>query len=422
MGRDDRANLVTLQRWAADPSLLRSDNVILLVTENLADVHKRVVSSAQVVPIALPMPDEAERLAFIRARHAEAPFPLELSPEALARLTAGLKRVQLDNLIRQARTSNSAITFALIASKRKEIIENECFGLVELIETDHDLSAVGGLEGAKEVLTLAARGIREGATRHVPMGIMLVGPMGTGKSFLAEAFAKESGLTCLALRNFREKWVGSTEGNLEKILTIVKAMGSVMIVIDEVDRALGGEDGDSGTSSRVFAKIKAFMADTQQRGKILWVVMTNRPDKLDLDLKRPGRFDRKIPLFFPKSDAERERIFRALIQKNGIEADLAELGPACRETEGYSGAEIEAILLLADQIAGLRGARRVEAADLQAAIADFVPNRNRRMIEYMELLAVFECSSRRLLPAQYREMSDEALQERLEALALELRI
>jgi SpoVK/Ycf46/Vps4 family AAA+-type ATPase len=249
---------------------------------------------------------------------------------------------------------------------------------------------------------------------------MLVGPMGTGKSFLAEAFAKESGLTCLALRNFRDKWVGSTEGNLEKILTIVKAMGSVMIVIDEVDRALGGDDGDSGTSSRVFAKIKAFMADTSQRGKILWLVMTNRPDKLDIDLKRPGRFDRKIPLFFPKTVEERERILRALIGKNKIQADLPDLGAVCLETEGYSGAELEAILLLADELAAMRGAPTVALQDVQEAIADFVPNRNRRMIEYMELLAVFECSSRRLLPEQYRQMSNEALQERLEALKAEL--
>lgn len=420
MGRDDKANLVTFQRWAKDPALLKSDNVIVLVAENLADINKRVSSSPQVVPIELPMPDEAERLALIRARIAETDFPLAIAPEQLARVTSGLRLIQLDNLARQAKKSATPVTFSLIAAKRKEIIENECLGLVELIESQHGLDAVGGMEGVKDVLTLAAASIREGRTKHVPMGVMLVGPMGTGKSFLAEAFAKESGLTCLALRNFRDKWVGSTEGNLEKILTIVKAMGSVMIVIDEVDRALGGEDGDSGTSSRVFAKIKAFMADTSQRGKILWLVMTNRPDKLDIDLKRPGRFDRKIPMFFPKTAEERERILRALIGKNKIQADLGDLSVACQETEGYSGAELEAILLLADEMAAMRGADTVTAADLQGAIADFVPNRNRRMIEYMELLAVFECSSRRLLPEQYRQMSNEALQERLEMLRAEL--
>lgn len=422
MGRDDRANLVTLQRWAKDPALLKSDNVIVLVTENLADINKRISSSPQVIPIDIPMPDTDARLALIEARLKETEFPLAIAPDQLARVTSGIKLIQLDNLTRQAKKSATPVTFELIGAKRKEIIEHECFGLVELIEGKHGLDAVGGMEGVKEVLMLAAQSIKEGRTKHVPMGIMLVGPMGTGKSFLAEAFAKESGLTCLALKNFREKWVGSTEGNLEKILTIVKAMGSVMMVIDEVDRALGGEDGDSGTSSRVFAKIKGFMADTSQRGKILWLVMTNRPDKLDIDLKRPGRFDRKIPLFFPKTLEERERILRALIGKNKIQADLPDLSVVCQETEGYSGAELEAIILLADQFAALRGADSVTMDDMQAAILDFVPNRNRRMIEFMELLAVFECSSRRLLPEAYRQMSNEALQERLESLREELRL
>ncbi|MNL57002.1 hypothetical protein D3C87_1805350 [compost metagenome] len=83
---------------------------------------------------------------------------------------------------------------------------------------------------------------------------------------------------------------------------------------------------------------------------------------------------------------------------------------------------MEAVVLLADQIAALRGAEAVTLDDVQEAIADFVPNRNRRMIEFMELLAVFECSSRRLLPEQYRQMSNEALQERLESLRRELRL
>lgn len=422
LSREDKSNLVTLQRWAKDPQLLKGDNVILLVAENLAEVNKRISMSAQIIPIMIPMPDEAERRALIGHRRHSSAFRSELSDPQLARITSGLRYIQLDNLFRHAKKSDHPVNYELVSAKRKEIIETECLGLVELIEGQHGLDAVGGMEGVKAMLQLAATAIKEGHTRHVPMGVMLVGPMGTGKSFLAEAFAKESGLTCLALKNFREKWVGSTEANLEKILHIIKAMGSVMVIIDEVDRALGGEDGDSGTSSRVFAKIKGFMADTSNRGKILWLVMTNRPDKLDIDLKRPGRFDAKIPLFFPKTTEERERIFRAIMRKNKIVAELPDLTEALAATDGYSGAEIEGILLLADQFAALRQAEAVMPEDLLAAIEDFIPNRNRAMIAYMELLAVFECSSRRLLPEAYKSLGNDELQERLEALKSELAI
>ena len=63
--------------------------------------------------------------------------------------------------------------------------------------------------------------------------------MGTGKTFVAEAFAKECGLTTIKLKNFRSKWVGATEGNLEKILDVIQAIGQVIVIIDEGDRAFG---------------------------------------------------------------------------------------------------------------------------------------------------------------------------------------
>jgi SpoVK/Ycf46/Vps4 family AAA+-type ATPase len=87
------------------------------------------------------------------------------------------------------------------------------------------------------------------------MGLLFTGPMGTGKTFVAEAFVRESGLTGIKLKNFRSKWVGSTESNLEKILDVVRAIGNIIVIIDEGDRSFGsgGEGGetDGGTGSRV---------------------------------------------------------------------------------------------------------------------------------------------------------------------------
>ena len=84
--------------------------------------------------------------------------------------------------------------------------------------------------------------------------------------------------------------MGETEGNLERILTVLRAMGPVVVVIDEADAALGNRqaDGDSGTSSRVFSMLAAQMGDTLYRGKLIWMLMTSRPDLLPIDLKRQG--------------------------------------------------------------------------------------------------------------------------------------
>ena len=97
----------------------------------------------------------------------------------------------------------------IISRRKREIIERECYGLIEFVESQHDFSVVGGIEGVKRDLMRVAKAIRDGNTERVPMGILFTGPMGAGKTFVAEAFAKESGLTTIKLKNFRSKWVGS---------------------------------------------------------------------------------------------------------------------------------------------------------------------------------------------------------------------
>ncbi|RYX90988.1 AAA family ATPase, partial [bacterium] len=256
-------------------------------------INQRIVRNPQIHSIEIPMPDFDERLEFINHILKNQKVEIEMSIEQLANITAGLRRIQIESLFRQASKTNQKISYQLIKDKKKGIIEGECFGLVELIEPKHNLDTVGGMFEVKNYLRRIITNIKDGNYNRVPMGIFFVGPMGTGKTFVAEAFAGECGLTCLKLKNFRDKWVGTTEANLEKILNMVKALGSVLIIMDEVDRALGGgnDEGDSGTSSRVYARIKEFMSDTTNRGKILWLIMSNRPDKLDIDLMNKAAFE-----------------------------------------------------------------------------------------------------------------------------------
>src|SRR4029077_3250034 len=183
-------------------------------------------------------------------------------------------------------------------------------------------------------------------------GMLFTGPMGTGKTFVAEAFAKECGLTTIKLKNFRSKWVGATEGNLERILSVIRAIGQIIVIIDEGDRAFGGGDGDGdgGTSSRGIGAIQELLSDTENRGRVLFIVMTNRPDKLDVDLKRAGRLDRKIPFLYAQTPEEVELVARALVRKNKIrtDVDLATIRDGfSTKLVGYSNADIEAVLLLA---------------------------------------------------------------------------
>ena len=417
MSEVDKQNLVSFQRWAGDPALLSSDNLLILVTEQMGEVHRKVTSSAGLAAIEIPLPDPAERRDFIRANDRRG-VTMEMAEEALGNVTAGLSLTQIRGLFRIARQSGDPISFKTVSRRKKAIIEQECHGLVEFVDPDHDFTHVGGMERIKRDLMQIADAIKKGRRNMVPMGIIFVGPMGTGKTFLAEAFAGESGLTCLKFKNFRDKWVGSTEGNLEKILQVVDALGYVLLIIDEADRSMGNNpEGDGGTGSRVIARLKEFMSDTSHRGRVIICMMTNRPDKLDTDLKRPGRFDVKIPFFFPEEASERQLILEAQVRHKGFELEAdCDLSKVADVTQGYSAAELEAVLLASAGFAAADDRDCMRQEDLELGASDTLPSRDTRMLQFMEMLAVFEASAKRMLPDHYREMPVEEVQQRLDEL------
>lgn len=418
----DRVNATTLHRWALDPQILQSDTIILLTAQHLSDVADGVRRSPQVRAVRTPLPDQGERLAFIE--HLLKAFPgtalADGTPAQLAEATAGLMRLHLLHLFREAKGDGKPVRLADIAGRKKAIIEGECGGLVEMVSPAYGLDAVAGMEEAKRALRQVVQNVREGARARVPMGIAFIGPMGTAKTFTATAFAGECGMACLKFRNIYERWVGASEGNLEKVLDVVEALGPVVLVMDEIDRSMTGgrSEGDSGTSSRIYARLKEFMSDTSHRGRIILLVMSNRPDRVDPDIFRAGRIDLKVPFFLPETPEEQEAILRKMAEKNGVALQVADLSPVTERTKGASGADLEAVVLLAAQIADEQGRQAVTEEDLLAAAQDYIPTRDEGTIAYMTLLAVYYCSSRRLLPERFRGMSNEEIGRRLRETAV----
>lgn len=471
LSQDERIAYTTLHRWSLDDQLSAGDNVIILISESLAEIHPAILSNPRVAAIDVPVPDEAIRLEAIR--HYAPSIPAEHS-KRLAEQTGGLRVIQLSSIVAengpkglseserlaliqnlltgQPNAADRATKLAMITGgmtaeeiahlvdptktipvdadpydemlevvrkRKRELIEKECANLIEFIEPKHGLAAVGGNEHIKTELMEIAKAIRSGDRTRAPMGLLAVGAMGAGKTFVIKAFLKEAGLSAVALKNFRSKWVGSTEANLERVLAAVKAMGPIAVIIDEGDRSFGkqSEDSDGGTSSRVIARLKEFMSDTENRGRVLFILMTNRPDKLDVDIKRPGRLDRKIPFFYADSAKERISIARAILGRYdiacSIEWDTAE--DLFERMTGYSNADIEAVALLALEFAK-RADGTVTREIFEAALEDFMPPQDTSMIEFMDMLAVFETSRRSMLPEKFRKMSPQEVTEKLNQL------
>jgi AAA+ superfamily predicted ATPase len=423
--------LVRVLGWATNPLLRRVNVAVVLLADTIAEVHPRLVQNPAVTAIDLPRPDAAERERFALATAAAAgmnPAQFDGAKRAAA-IAGGLTLESLRAVVTLAARDNTAPDGPEFAARKKDLIERSCHGLIEFIQPRLTLEAVAGHADAKQRLESDARAIRRGQLEAAPMGYLICGPVGTGKSFIAECYAGSVGIPCVVLKNFRSKYVGETEGNLEHALGVLRSLGPVVVVIDEADAALGNRqsDGDSGTSARVFSMIARQMGDTRYRGKIVWMLLTSRPDLLPIDLKRQGRAEVHIPLFYPHDQAEMEAMFAAMARKSHVKLAPGLPGPVDL-TLGLSGADIESIVL-ASRRKGLERAAEagqpepdtIAADDLKAALDDFMPSAQGLEKEMQEIAAVLECTEKRFLPDRWKEQVGQPggrarLQERLAAI------
>jgi AAA+ superfamily predicted ATPase len=408
MSAEDRNSLVIFKRWARNPDFLNADVTICLISENQIELNQGIVQNPGVASIAIPLPDENERLDFVRWQLRTHPLPQnsEVSDEILAKLAAGLKRVQLQSLIAHAVQNKQPLTLKFLNDRKKELIESESGGLLEFIQSRFDLSYVAGNDMAKQKLKDAASAIRTGNADVLPMGYVICGPVGTGKTFITTCFAGEVGIPAVMLKNFRSMWQGVTEGNLERVLNLLKAMSPIAVVVDEADAQLGdrSSSGDSGVNNRVFAQIAQFMGNTEYRGKVIWFLLTCRPDLLPVDLKRQGRAEEHIALFYPDTLEERRALLRAMQKKSAMAAFSPDLEKFFLDNSGsLSGADIEAVLVRSRMRAALAKRTAVSEDDLKGALEDFIPPSYPTEIDLQNIVAVLECTSKCLLPKKYRD-------------------
>lgn len=446
MARGPASRLVRMLSWAQNPYIKRVNMAFFLVAETLSEVHSRLVQSPHVGAVEITLPDEMTRTRFIElalANHdssrmldssvsafttttprfgesnetndqvkqstQQSPMPSiaerGLPIETISQISNGLNLVNLNVAISSSLARGETVDVNRFRALKKTLIERQCSDLVTFIEPSHNLDTVVGHVAAKQRLAEDARFIASGNLSAAPMGYLICGPVGTGKTFLAECYAGSIGIPCLELRNFRSKYVGETEGNLEKVLTVLRSLGPVVVIIDEADAALGNREssGDSGTSNRVFSMIATQMGNTRYRGKIIWMLLTSRPELLPIDLKRQGRAEVHIPLFYPQSAEEIAEMFQSLAKKNKIKF-AANAVPDVSAERNLSGADIESILLSAKREMMAEGRSELSRTDVDFALETFIPSSQGIAKELQEMAAVLECTDRRFLTEKWQEL------------------
>jgi AAA+ superfamily predicted ATPase len=421
----EQTHLVTLLNWASSPYVKRVNMAFVLIDPRLSSIAERLSTNPHVASIEVPLPSAAERTAFLaaQARDTDVAAFSDYSVAELGKLTAGIGLTDLEVLISSSREGGRRLDRNYFRELKKRLIERQAQGMLEFVEPRWGLDTVVGHEAAKRRLLDDAELIKRGELDTVPMGYLFCGPVGTGKSFLATCVAGSIGIPAVVLKNFRSKYVGETEGNLERVLGVLRSMGPVVVIVDEADAMLGDREqgGDSGVGARTFGMIAAQMGDTQYRGRIVWMLLTARPDLLPIDLKRQGRAEVHIPLFYPTEDAELRTMLMVLANKAGTQLAEADLPAEVPHKGNLSGADIEGIVGRAYRTSLLAGSRTITGAALTATLAGFLPSTQTLEREAQELAAIIECTDVEFLPQSKRDKLDklggrEKLQERLTAI------
>ena len=266
---------------------------------------------------------------------------------------------------------------------------------------------VGGLDEAKQELREAVEwplkypkafqrlGIEP------PRGVLLYGPPGTGKTLLAKAVATESEANFIGIRGpeVLSKWVGESEKRIREIFRKARQAAPTVIFIDEIDAIAPARGSDmSRVTDRLINQLLTEMDGIERNSGVVVIAATNRPDILDPALLRPGRFDRLILVPAPDEKARLE-IFKVHTRRVPLAPDV-DLRELAKKTEGYSGADIEALVREAALIAMRRIMRelprelveeeseefleklRVSKADFERAMKKVKPSITPYMVEY----------------------------------------
>ncbi|HSV26497.1 MAG TPA: AAA family ATPase [Sedimentisphaerales bacterium] len=308
----------------------------------------------------LSLPDKAELEAIIKktVRSIRSQKPVEVGitrkgMDAMVKNLRGLSELQAERVVTEAVTGGGKFgdedVNEIIAGKRRMIGQG---GLLEYIQTPLSLDEIGGMRNLKAWLRRRKDAFSERAVQfgiEPPRGVLMLGVQGSGKSLCAKAIAAAWQLPLLRLDPgvLYNKFIGESEANLRKALYQAEMMSPVVLWIDEIEKGFASaasQSTDGGLSKRMFGTLLTWMQE--HRDPVFLVATANDIEALPPELLRKGRFDGVFFVDLP-SEKVREEIFALHIQKRGRDAKAFDLKWAAKAAEGFSGAEIEQVVIAA---------------------------------------------------------------------------
>ena len=350
------------------------------------DIHLPDALRPHAVSLRIPAPDFNDLRALlervIRECSAKMPVKVEVTQEERVRLVnnlVGLTLTEAEKVVTRLIMEDGAVRasdVSRVATAKRQVVEQD--GLLEYYPAQEALGEVAGLDGLKAWLA-KRRAVVHDPQRAAsfglgfPRGVLLLGVPGCGKSLCAKAIASEWGLPLLKLdpANLYDKYIGDSEKNFKRAMATAERMAPIVLWIDELEKAFAsnGGDADGGVSQRVFGTFLSWLQE--RKGDVFVTATSNDIAKLPPEFIRKGRFDEVFFVDLPRSEARTE-IFRIHLRKRNQDPAKFDLAGLSSASDGFSGAEIEQVV-----VGGLYGAfadnRSLDSASLLREIQDTRP-------------------------------------------------
>jgi hypothetical protein len=414
--------LEMLHDAGTDPALIQSWNLITLIARDLTAVDEYVRTAPSMKIVKVPLPDYDGRLDTIRRlQHREGEMlRMEISPEELAAITAGLGRRDLEDIVLEA--ADGVLTPEIARARQAELMDKRYGGVLIRLDTSLDFDDLGGMAEAKDCIdTRMVTPILNGHAQDAIRGLALIGPPGTGKSALAQAAGKRARINAIEIRAgaIKSKWHGESEHLVEQLITGAEAFAPTFCYMDEFDKLFGSSASaqhENAPDQAMRGRIQTWMASTKN---IYFVVATNYPERVDPALFRTGRIDVKAPILAPETPVERADILMRLLRRYQVTdlPSMPSLVALCTaNTGGWVGSDLE--LAVKDAIGTMH---RDPTISLLVALEDSVQNiipADNPEIDAQTANAIKFCNDLRLLPPRARERRMQELRARSAARAI----
>jgi ATPase family associated with various cellular activities (AAA) len=405
----DRQRLVTFLNWINDPFFSRSGNFIVLVSDTKSEINRRVLALPVTEHVEIPLPSAMERAHFVAqyvqaCAHLDAIPRFERGQQAFVDDTAGLKLTSLEDLLETSRRTAEPVKRQHVLAEVNLILEAELGDVVQVNMPSHSPKDIIGSEATTAILRSLFQRCDNPET--AVSAVLVSGPNGGGKTFQMEAFAAESGRIVIELTGLRGMWYGQTDKLFERLRWHITTYGKVLILVDEAHTAFGSvhRSATHETERRLAGNIIKMMGDPRLRGKVLWALMTSRPDELDPDVK--SRAPLQIPIFDPEGEA-RQRFIHELFQRRGMALSADELHHVYQQTAHYSARDFDNLV----REVKAQGKAVLEVLQIWQASTAIVQQRR-----LQTLIAALHCSYPQLLPEWLRHMEAAAIQKEAEEL------